>query len=190
MEIHRLLSPDEPLVPDAVAVFDACLGAGYLSTADLGDLLAGTRPESAVFVAVHQAAVAGAAITDRAPAELVDRILAEARSAGRPCPDLSSRHVGWLRSIAVHPQHRRHGVGSALNARRIDHLHAAGCTAVLSLSWRSGLPDTSQGMLQRQGLTPVVEIPGYWERYAPTSASCPVCGRPCRCAAAVHVRTW
>jgi ribosomal protein S18 acetylase RimI-like enzyme len=142
-------------------------------------------------VALEDGAVAGAALVDRAPADVVARITAEARAAGHPRPDLAARRVGRLRTGAVRPPYRRRGIGRALMEARLDQLRSVGCTAVVALAWVSGERDTSLGLLRAHGLEPVAEIPGYWRADPPDSGPpCPVCGRPCRCVAAVHVALW
>jgi len=39
-------------------------------------------------------------------------------------------HRGWLYTVAVTPEHRRHGIGTALVRHAVGALHAAGCTKV------------------------------------------------------------
>ncbi|WP_346659647.1 GNAT family acetyltransferase [Pseudomonas sp. RIT-PI-S] len=59
-------------------------------------------------------------------------------------------HRGWLYSVAVHPAHRRHGVGAAL-VRRAEHaLVAAGCVKI-----------NLQIIESNEGVTPFYEALGY-----------------------------
>jgi ribosomal protein S18 acetylase RimI-like enzyme len=178
-------------VDAAVAVFDEGLGAGYLTAAAVRALVVADEPEAAVYVALAGDVVAGAALIDRAPADVVARVSAEARAAGHPRPDLATRRVGRLRTGAVRSEHRRRGIGRALMEARLDRLRATGCTAVVALAWLSGDPDTSVGLLRAHGLERVAEVPGYWQADPPDSGPpCPVCAWPCRCVAAVHVALW
>jgi ribosomal protein S18 acetylase RimI-like enzyme len=178
-------------VDPALAVFDEGLGPGYLIAADLRALVAADESEAGVYVALADGAVAGAALVDRAPVDVVARISAEAGAAGHPRPDLATRRVGRLRTGAVRPPYRRRGIGRALMEARLDRLRATGCTAVVALAWLSGDRDTSVGLLRAHGLERVAEIPGYWQADPPDSGPpCPVCAWPCRCVAAVHVALW
>jgi ribosomal protein S18 acetylase RimI-like enzyme len=174
--VRPLTAQDHGLLPAVRDVFAEGLGAGYVTAGELDALVAGDRPEAAVFAALVGGEVAGAATTDRAPADLVSRL-----------PRLGGHRVGQLRSMAVGRRFRRRGLGTALTAARIAHLRGAGCTAVVSLSWLSGDPDNSQGVLRAHGLEPVAELPDHW-RDVPVP--CPRCGLPCHCTAAAYVRLW
>jgi ribosomal protein S18 acetylase RimI-like enzyme len=189
--VRRLGPEDGELVDAAVAVLATGLGPGYVTAAAVRALAASDRPEAAVFAALIGDEVVGAATADRASPALVSRVEALAGATGLHRPDLTTRSVGHSQSSAVHPGSRRRGVGGALFDARLHHLRRAGCTAALSLSWLSGDPDNSQGLLRSRGFVRIGEIPDYWRVESPgTGALCPVCGPVCRCTAAVYVVIW
>jgi GNAT superfamily N-acetyltransferase len=82
------------------------------------------------------------------------------------------------------------GIGQELARHRIRWLGEAGCTAVIGVSWESGLANTSDRVFRKLGFERLAQVKGF---YADDSVCrgfiCPVCGSPpCRCSASLFVK--
>jgi ribosomal protein S18 acetylase RimI-like enzyme len=178
---------DGGLLDEAVTVFAGALGPGYVTAADLRALSASASPAAGAYVAVIDGDVIGAGTVDHASPALVSRI----QPFAPDLPELTGQSVGHLRTGAVRPGFRRRGIGGALMDVRLARLRHAGCTVVVALSWRSGDPDNSQGLLHAHGFERVAELRDHWRADPPgTGIPCPVCGPDCRCTAEVYVARW
>ncbi|MFZ4586071.1 MAG: GNAT family N-acetyltransferase [Acidimicrobiia bacterium] len=133
-----------------------------------------SRAPSGTINGVLSARVAGDG--DRA---LVDRLVA------------SSGHTsGIIDDLAVDPEWRGNGIGTALMDAGLRHLRTAGCTIVLTEVWRSGIYE-SFGLATRAGFETVVHVIGYWSAASNDAISgwdCKTCGRPCKCPATLMRR--
>jgi ribosomal protein S18 acetylase RimI-like enzyme len=106
------------------------------------------------------------------------------RAFGPDAMDLFRGRVGSYEAFAVAPAHRRRGIGSALTTVSLEWMRERGCTAAVTVSWRSGRDGSSAGLFRRLGMRegPTVEQ-FYREESLRNGWACPVCGSPCRCAA-------
>ena len=173
-----------PLDPGDAATAVAVAG---LLNGEMGDGL--YRPEWLLEDADSRSAgvwVAGSPAPDGAA---VARVLAPAdagyyRAFGRPALALFAGKVGSFEAFAVAPARRRRGLGGRLAAVALDWMRERGCTAAVTLSWRSGRPDSSLGLFRRLGMTEGPTIPRfYYEESVRNGWTCPVCGGPCTCGA-------
>lgn len=104
-------------------------------------------------------------------------------------PDvLHARRIGLLDTVAVHPEHTGHGLGTRLTQAARLHLrrHKTGV-------WAAAAPETPRGagmgiILRRAGLEPFAEVPGFWRQHRDSDRGpCPTCGEAlCRCAAVMY----
>jgi GNAT superfamily N-acetyltransferase len=103
---------------------------------------------------------------------------------GPAAMDLFRGTVGSFEALAVHPEHRRSGLGTLLTATSLDWMRAQGCTAAVTLSWRAGATPSSAGLFRRLGMR---EGPTLDRFYLAESVRdgwiCPVCQGPCTCPA-------
>jgi ribosomal protein S18 acetylase RimI-like enzyme len=106
------------------------------------------------------------------------------RGFGPAAMDLFPGTVGSFEALAVHPEHRRSGLGTLLTATSLDWMRAQGCTAAVTLSWRGRATPSSAGLFRRLGMR---EGPTLDRFYLAESVRdgwiCPVCQGPCTCPA-------
>lgn len=170
----------------AAAVFNACLGTGYVTVSDLRRIV--ERPRQRLWVAEVAGVVVGAATASLLSEEAADR-LAETIVAPSWPDGVTRGPAGLLQSAAVLPTFRREGTGGQLIAARRAWFVEARATVMLALA-RTPSPrrlgarrpqDTSEGPLRRAGLVPVGIAPRYWA--ADRSVACTLCRRSCVCSA-------
>jgi len=68
---------------------------------------------------------------------------------------------------------------------------AQGCHRFCAMAWKSVDGTINiESILRRMGMTPHIEIPGYWNQMvdSPGGHDCPVCGRPCKCSAVLYYK--
>jgi GNAT superfamily N-acetyltransferase len=106
------------------------------------------------------------------------------RAFGPAALELFVAAVGSFEAFAVDPDHRRHGIGVRLATASLEWMRERGCVWAVTVSWRSGRDGSSAGLFRRLGMTegPTVER-FYLDESLREGWSCPVCGRPCKCAA-------
>jgi GNAT superfamily N-acetyltransferase len=161
--------------------------AAALLNRELGDGL--YRPEWLLEDAADPSAgvwVAGAPAPEGAA---VARLLASTdagyyRAFGPAALDLFAGAVGSFEAFVVAPDHRRRGLGTLLATVCLDWMRGRGCTAAVTLSWRSGREGSSAGLFRRLGMRegPTVER-FYHDESLRNGWTCPVCGAPCTCSA-------
>lgn len=170
----------------AAAVFNACLGAGYVTVADLRRIV--ERPRQRLWVATVAGKVVGAATASLLSAEATDRMTAAVNDPVWP-EGIVRGPAGLLQSAAVLEPFRRQGTGSQLIADRRSWFEHGGATVMLALA-RTPAPrrrdvrrpqDTSEGPLRLAGMVPVGTAPRYWA--ADRSVACSLCRRSCACSA-------
>jgi GNAT superfamily N-acetyltransferase len=92
--------------------------------------------------------------------------------------------VGSFEAVAVAPPARRRGLGARLTTTSLDWMRERGCAAAVTVSWRSGRAGSSAGLFRRLGMAEGPTVDGFYrEESLRDGWSCPVCGRPCACAA-------
>ena len=93
-----------------------------------------------------------------------------------------SEHVGLLQSVAVVPESRGLGIGTALAVQRMEALEDLGATVVIAFSWESGQAGRSRPVLERLGFKVFRGFENAWD-----GQPCPVCGNSCACGASLMV---
>lgn len=178
-----LTGPDDPR---AVAV--SYLLQTYLGQPLVADDAAGRSASAATWVVCDGERVVAAGVARLLSASALAGLRENLRLRG--APELLPGHarVGLLAQLVVLESHRRRGVGSALIARRLRWLAAAGCTAVLAESWL-GEGGRSLGPLAAAGFTEHARVVGYWDP-PPRRAELAVCrcAGVCVCTAVVVTR--
>jgi GNAT superfamily N-acetyltransferase len=165
----------------------AAAAAADLLNRELGEGL--YRPEWLLDDAASPAAVVWVAGSTPPAGAAVARLLVADdgdyyRAFGPPALDLFSGPVGSFEAFAVAPDHRRRGIGGRLVTMSLDWMRERGRASAVTLAWRSGREGSSAGLFRRLGMVegPTVER-FYHEESLRNGWTCPVCGRPCNCAA-------
>jgi GNAT superfamily N-acetyltransferase len=97
---------------------------------------------------------------------------------------LFTSSVGSLEALAVEPAFRRRGLGGILATACLDWMRSVGAEVAVALSWQSGRADSSAGLFRRVGFQEGLTVERFYlEESQRDGWSCPVCGRPCLCAA-------
>lgn len=106
---------------------------------------------------------------------------------------LSAARIGLVDSVAVDPSASGHGIGSGMCAAACERFARDGCDSAVAMAWvhEDGLEPIS-GSLVRSGFTRTgLVIKGYWNMWVDSEKGhmCPFCGAPCRCSAALWMRS-
>lgn len=143
-------------------------------------------PEAGLFVAGAAAGAEGVALARLlVPGDIgyYERFGEAARLA------FAAGMVGSLEALAVAPEARRRGLGSALVREAEAWLQAAGAAAVVVVGWDSGRPGSSLPMLRRLGYEESERVDEFYAEESERGGwTCPVDGRPCRCGAVLFVK--
>lgn len=98
--------------------------------------------------------------------------------------------VGSFEALAVHPSHRRLGLGARLTRATVEWMWEAGCDAVVTIAWRSGAADSSAGLFRRLGFREGRTVENfYYEESIRDGWTCPICRGPCTCPATLFTLT-
>ena len=138
---------DELLVSHSLALWDS-----YGTPAD--DLRADAHERIAAFIADQREHRRLGAFIASVDGEVAGSIACGLRVA--PYPEIvreDRRLFGYIWSVFVIPHYQRRGIGRALVERALDHLRAAGCTAVSLNSSDAGAP-----LYASMGFTPGTEM--------------------------------
>ena len=180
----------------ALVVLNDSLGAGYVSSADLAAYIAPTSTKKLCLIAKDRTtnAVIGvvtAEIVDAARLRLTLLDNYDAVQHEEPVRRLHDHITGLIKSVAVVRAARKNGVGTALVRQAMEALGQHGARAFYAIGW---ITDDAgchiQGVLEALRFTPVRRLDRFW--YNDSIAhqyDCPQCGRPCRCAAMLLIRT-
>ncbi|SHF53814.1 GNAT family N-acetyltransferase [Streptoalloteichus hindustanus] len=184
--IRPVQASDTDTVERMMALSDMCLGTGLgpvTRSQMLHDL---ADPAFAAFAAcsAKDGAVLGVAEVRVLDTERYQQLVSTLPPGTLPARKDGDR-LGWLGNEAVHPSHRRRGIGGRLRDVMLDWLRDRGCTAVYTLHWLSSPTSSSLPLLVAAGFTVVGVLPEYW---TPTSleaegSRCLHCGPQCHCTA-------
>ncbi len=179
----------DEVVPLGVDDTETAAAAAALLCRELGEGL--YRPEWLLEDAASEVAGVWVARSPALVGAAVARVLTAKDSGyywafGPPALDLFSGTVGSFEALSVEPAHRRRGIGSRLTARSLEWMRERGCSAAITVSWLSGRDGSSVGLFRRLGMVegPTVER-FYFDESVRDGWTCPACGGPCSCSAAL-----
>jgi GNAT superfamily N-acetyltransferase len=102
----------------------------------------------------------------------------------------AARRFGLLENVAVRPEHRGRGVGSALVEARLGWFRRESVGFAYSFAWKTPRGCPSEGVLARTGFRRIRELPDFYlEDGLANGYACPFCGVRCHCSAILFVRT-
>ena len=164
------------------------LGSDYLSEEDFFDAM--DSKSSFCKIAIYHDKVVGFSICQIFKPEKIDELLALPESAERD--SLEKRNmIGLLDSVSVSDEMKGMGVGGQLIDSCIKEFISKGVDVICAMGWKdvNGITNIDS-LLRRTGMTPSLEIGGYWNRFvrSPDGHDCPVCGRPCHCSGLLYTR--
>lgn len=97
--------------------------------------------------------------------------------------------TGVIKSVAVHPDFRHHGIGTTLTIEAMKRLEGMSTRIFTALSWDSGKPDSSPKMFEKLGYKNILRVRDYWYHDSlEKKYECPICGNPCHCNAIFYVK--
>lgn len=179
----RPLADDDATLGAARQLLNQALGADTYDAAALAALC--RNPDEYLIAAWLDGAlvgVAGARVLDPDGRSYYARFGAEALALFDRGP------VGSLSTSAVREDLRGQGIGSRLTAARLAWLDQRGCRRVVGVSWLSGLAHGSARVFERHGFRRVASVEQFFRDASEADGwSCPVCGHPCLCPAALYV---
>lgn len=178
---------DAAEVAPALDLLGEAVGAGWYAAADLRP-----APGRRVCVAPGAAGLDGVAMARLAPLrrwlERQHPAIAAAVAGWASAPELD-RPTVHLDVAAVAPRARGRGLYGALVDDRIAWGAAAGGATAVAIGWSPPGGCRSEGPLLRAGFRRLAGVEGaYLAGSLAAGATCPACGRPCRCAGLVLVR--
>jgi ribosomal protein S18 acetylase RimI-like enzyme len=175
-------------IPNALGISASELGTDYLTENDFLETI--NSDTSFCKVVTYNRQFAGFAICRIFGPDKADGILHLPDSPDRDHL-LSREKIGLFDSIAVRKDMQNNGIGIELSAVCLKELEARDIDTVCAMAWKSIEGTINiEGILRRMGMTPRLEIPGYWNLMvdSPSGHDCPVCGKPCMCSAVLHYR--
>ncbi len=185
MTLLEITDPASPLIAHALELLERTQGRNVCSLDSLKT--AASSPDEFLVVGMLGGKLMAAAAA---------KVLAGDFEYYRPFGDRFlidwARHsLGSLAFSSVAEGHRGEGYGQALGRVRLQWLKRRRCDKVVSVSWVSGLPDTSARVLEKLGLKEVAQVADFYMKSSvQIDLHCPVCGKPpCHCAAALYEGT-
>ncbi|MDO5861454.1 MAG: GNAT family N-acetyltransferase [Thermoplasmata archaeon] len=188
VEIRELGRKD---IPHVVSIGRHQLGLDYISSTDFLEALS----EPGRFCIVAQEGrrdFAGFALCREFGPEDVPEELAlpEGPENDRVC---SAKKIGLLDAVAVETHAARHGVGTQLCRAAVDRFIEDGCDLLVSMAWVhvDGKEPIKKALLANGFERTSLQIPGYWNLWVDSEDGhlCPVCGHPCKCSAALWIKS-
>ena len=173
-------------IPNALAVSVTELGTDYLSEKDF---LEAIGSDSAFCkVVTYNRQFAGFGICQIFGPEKLGEMLHLPDSPEKR-KLLSMGRIGLLDSVAVRRDLKGLGIGTGISAACLSEFELRNADVVCAMAWKSTDGTINiEGILRGMGMSPSLEIPGYWNMMVdpPGGHDCPVCGRPCRCSAVLY----
>ncbi len=97
--------------------------------------------------------------------------------------------IGYIKSIAVSPIYKGHGISYKLIAYCIEYFKKQGITKLVSTAWKHAGIINIKSLLEKQGFSIKTEIPDYWyEDSIKNKFDCPQCGNPCHCTSVIYIK--
>jgi ribosomal protein S18 acetylase RimI-like enzyme len=191
MKCHRAIFTrdlTEADIPNALEVSFSELGTDYLAEKDFLETI--NSYSAFCKVVTYDRQFAGFAICQVFGPDKVDYMLRLPDSQERN-DLLSKEKIGLFDSTAIRKDLRGLGLGTELSMACSAEFESRDVDLICAMAWKSidGTINV-EGILRKMGMTPKLEIPGYWNGMvdSPGGHDCPVCGRPCKCSAVLYYR--
>jgi len=187
LRILRRGSEHLSLFPECLALVDRTQGKGICAPDYFGRCASG-EGDRMLFIALLEGKLAGVATARVLPEDGFEYYAPFGRE---PVQQLFQRHqVGSMEIVSVAESLQGQGIGQELTRHLIRWLSEAGCTAVIGVSWESGLANTSDRVFTKLGCERVSQVKGFYVDISVRRGFiCPVCGSPpCRCSASLYVK--
>jgi ribosomal protein S18 acetylase RimI-like enzyme len=187
LQILRAESGYLSLLPECLALVERTQGKGIFEPDYFGRCASG-EGDRLLLIALYEGKLAGVATARVLPENDFDYYVPFGKEA---VEQLFQQHrVGSMETASVTESLQGQGIGQELARHRIRWLSEAGCTAMIGVSWESGLANTSDRVFRKLGFERLSQVKGF---YADDSVRrgfiCPVCGLPpCRCSASLYVK--
>lgn len=183
------VAPGDPVLEHSASLLNDALGSGFATRDEVARLA--EADDAVVLLARGERnevlGVATALVMDDAAKS---DLHVELSRVGVRRVNFSEFRVGLLKSSAVLPSARGHGIGLGLLAERISWMRSKNCSVALALAWESGSEQSSIGVLEAAGFQRVAELPEYWREDAGQETfDCVRCGIPCTCTAILMSRS-
>jgi GNAT superfamily N-acetyltransferase len=175
------------LFAECLALVDRTQGKGFCAPDYFGRCASG-EGDRVLFIALLEGKLAGVATARVLPEEGFEYYVPFGREA---VERLFQQHkVGSMEIVSVAESLQGKGIGQELTRHLIRWFSAAGCTAVIGVSWESGLPNTSDRVFRKLGCERLSQVKGFFiDISVRRGFICPVCGSPpCRCSASLFVK--
>jgi GNAT superfamily N-acetyltransferase len=101
------------------------------------------------------------------------------------CSVIIEGDVGYLKTCVVDPHFTRRGIATKLTEHRINFLKEQGVRTIRSNAWFVDGFCPAQKHLMRNGLKPIKDVRGFYEREHNEKFRCSKCGAYCRCVARI-----
>jgi ribosomal protein S18 acetylase RimI-like enzyme len=187
LQILRGESGHLSLFAECLALVDRTQGKGIFTSDYFGRCASG-EGDRMLLIALLEGNLAGVATARVLPEDDFDYYAPFGKEA---VEQLFHQHrVGSMETASVAESLQGQGIGQELTRHRIRWLSEAGCTAVIEVSWESGLANTSDRVFRKLGFERLSQVKGFYiEDSVRRPFICPVCGSPpCRCSASLYVK--
>lgn len=186
-QIQDIKAGDTGLLKQAEQIYSLSLGQNYISADDLMRYAA--NPEKYILLgATIDRKLAGIMLAFPLNEE-IGREFNEAFQKNNVSIFLPQYSTGVIKSVAVHPDFRHHGLGTKLTIEAMARLKRMSTKIFAALSWDSGKPDSSPKMFEKLGYKNVLTVKEYWKQDSEEKQyACPNCGNPCHCTAIFYIK--
>lgn len=176
-------------IPNALELADLHLGVDYLKEEDF--MRAINSPTCFCRVISFNRQFTGFALCQIFGPDEIDGML---HIPDGPQKDrlLTKKKIGLLDAMTIREDSRHIGIGAELARFCYDEFVRRDVDEICALAWKhtdGAIPADS--VLKKMGLSPSIEIPGYWNLKvdSPEGHNCPICGAPCKCSAVLYTAT-
>jgi len=174
-------------VQGIIRLSDIGLGLGWLSPRDLHHPIRGQR----LFVFKREGHVIGFILFDVLNK---DKFQSELLGNSYILPDDLSQHLntqtlGILKTIVVHPDYQRLGIGAKLVSKALEALSTNDVRRVVSFGWKTESAHIGPTLL-KVGFKAIYEFKEFWHEHSLKHGyDCTNCGHPCKCNAVLFFKS-
>ena len=175
-------------IPNALEVSRETLGADYLTENDFLETV--NSPSAFCKVVTYNRQFAGFAICQIFGPDKIDKMLHLPDSSDKDVL-FSKERIGLFDSTAIRKDLQGFGLGTELSSACLQEFENRNVDVICAMAWKSVDGKINiEGILRKMGMSPHLEIPGYWNQMvdSPGGHDCPVCGRPCKCSAVLYYK--